>query len=311
MTRRQLSSFLDGISAYGEQRFLLARNGKVQGFVKESEIPNIEKNFSVPGARLFFEYPFSHIDNFTDDEMIAFTQRSYEEWGKYGLNGDLICLFVERVGEKRQMRVATIYQLMPNKPTLAADVVPILYDSFGNAFVALGTRKWGEQAGSIAIIGGMEEVDGYCFQTPLATIKMEAKQECGIVINPKEHDNKIFYHVPMLPSVDVIVDFCAEQVKQVSGKMHYLGTYETSDAEKRPHLGLKRVNWTTAYALIVHFESELTEEYVASLFMAGDDNAGMQYRRIFHDIYQDKPKFGIEHHLEIFHEACRCFGKNN
>ncbi len=309
-----MSAFVNEAGCVAAERvFYFGRSGKLIERISLDKTVSLEPNMVTPSQDLLSVYPNSgnRAMSITEQSVFDFVETHYLLWGKFGFEGDVIEVCIGTSDPVKHLGVIDIlhfYQLMPHKPTLAADVVPIIYDGFGNAFVALGTRKYGKYAGSVAIIGGKQEVDGYYFQTPVACIAKEAFEEAGIKIEPyKDHlydCRNDFYHSPMHDHVQVYVKFTETSHELEEGDLHLLKTYETSDSENRPHLGLKRVNWTTAYVLLVEVEGELTEERLMTMFEAGDDNSGMQYIKIGRD---KLPTFGISHHLEIYADALEFF----
>jgi 8-oxo-dGTP pyrophosphatase MutT (NUDIX family) len=289
--------------------FYFGRNGKLQHQV--SDLSTVRNEITFDLDRMGFR-PGSGLMCPTDqDGKINFISEQYRNWGRFGINGDLIkaCPTFEAGGKKIRWTIEFIGRLDRPRPILAVDVVPIFYSCMADAHCVLIKRKFDPGKDEIALIGGHQEVQGFRFQTPAAAVKMELEEEAGLRIEPA-HD-EIFYRLPMAGHLRVKVLLNHEL--SVDSELQLIGTYETSDEENLPHLGRKRVDWTTAYFLPIYLGGKIPG--IGPLVLdrwlkAGDDAKELVYVRYLDTLQESKRKlinFGILHHEAIFNRVADIF----
>ncbi|NTW21932.1 hypothetical protein HGA34_00110 [Candidatus Falkowbacteria bacterium] len=284
-----------------ERRMFFGRNGGKVTEVTKEKAAEMKPQLVLDTASMLEERTHLCHHDCQNDEIIEFVQTSYDGWGKFGSDGDLIVVCFYRLNEGACVaQIEFIGRLQRCKPSLAADIIPVITDSEGNTFFVLIHRKYDPGKGKIALIGGNEEVIGPYFQTPTATLQMEAMEEVNLVLVPQVGAEQDFFHRPFIPRVPVKVKLRQREVSETDSELILLGTYETSAEEERPHLKAKRINWTTAYILPIRVDFPVDKEMLTRWFRAGDDAEKMAFVNLATDPY---PEFGIGHHGTIFSDA--------
>jgi 8-oxo-dGTP pyrophosphatase MutT (NUDIX family) len=282
------------------RKIFFGRNGGPVTEVPRHRLADLKPQLVLDTASLFLERTnLCHV-NGPEEQIKAFVQEAYSVWGKFGSEGDLIAVRMIELPDASVAEIEFIGRLQQPKPSLAADIIPVVIDSEGNSFFVLIHRKWDPGKGKIALIGGNQEVIGFYFQTPAATLQMEAMEEANLVLVPQLGSEPPFFHQPFIPCVPVTVKIRQREVAEVESNLILLGTYETSAEEERPHLQAKRINWTTAYLLPIRVDFPVDKEMLKRWFKAGDDAEKMAFVNPETDPY---PEFGIGHHKTIFDEA--------
>lgn len=291
-----------------QSEYFLGRNGKLLNQV--TDLSTIRPEVTLDLGRTEFK-PVS-VPMYPSDVVgkKSFIAKQYQAWGRFGINGDLIkidpipVLNLKKIGWK----IDFIGRLDRPRPILAVDVLPIIYTA-NEAYCVLIKRGFDPGKDELALIGGHQEVRGFEFQTPAAAIKMELEEEAGLKIEPPEYHADLFYHRPMAEFLEVEV-MLNKDVK-ARGHLILIGTFETSVQERLPHLGRKRVDWTTAYLMPIYvgensfiFHPKMLDKW----FKAGDDAKMLVYIDVS-DYLREKKKlaFGISHHRMIFHRAIEMF----
>jgi len=283
-----------------ERRLFFARNGGPVTEIKSGELSNLKPQVVLDTDLLLKERIKRVCSLDYEDRVYEFVTTAYRAWGKYGPEGDLVAMRVITHVNTVFLEIEFIGRLQRVKPSLAADIIPVIIDSNGNSFFVLIHRKYDPGKGKIALIGGNQEVIGYYFQSPTATLQMEAVEEVNLVIRPEVGSEFPFFHKPFIPRTPVEVCLRQPEISSVHSEMILLGTYETSKEEERPHLNAKRINWTTAYLLPIEINFPVDKEMVKRWFTAGDDAEKMAFVNLATDPY---PDFGIGHHATIFSDA--------
>lgn len=283
-----------------DKRIFFGRNGKVFGEVLPGTLGSLKPQLVLDTASLFLEKTRLCHSQGLERQVMEFVQEGYSDWGRFGSDGDLIAIRVRELPDAFMAELEFIGRLQPPKPSLAADIIPVVVDSEGNSFFVLIHRKWDPGKGKIALIGGNQEVIGPYFQTPAATLQMEAMEEVNLVLVPQVGSEPPFFHQPFIPRTPVTVKIRQQEVAEVISDLILLGTYETSAEEERPHLQAKRINWTTAYLLPIKVDFPVDKEMLGRWFRAGDDAEKMAFVNMAEDPY---PEFGIGHHGTIFKDA--------
>lgn len=285
------------------RRVFFGRNGGQVTEVSASKLADLKPQLVLDTDSLLDEKTGLCYSEEYEESLLVFVQDAYVGWGRFGSEGDIIAIESNRLPSGAYMvEVKFIGRLQRPKPSLAADIIPVVIDSTGNSFFVLIHRKWDPGKGKIALVGGNEEVVNYYFQTPAATLQMEAEEEIGLTIAPYTATEKEFFHYPFIPRTPVMVVLNQPEIAEVDTELILLRTYETSVEEERPHLQAKRINWTTAYLLPIRVDFAVSKGMLMRWFRAGDDAEKLAIVNLTSDPY---PEFGIGHHGVIFKDALR------
>ncbi len=285
------------------RRLFFGRNGGKVTDVQLARVNELKPQLVLDTDDLFMDRTkFCFKDDDLETVLLSFVQECYEGWGRFGSEGDLVAISIERHSEASIIKLDFIGRLQRPKPSLAADIIPVVIDSTGNSFFVLIDRKWDPGKGKIALVGGNEEVVNYYFQTPAATLQMEAEEEVSLKIEPYAATETEFYHYPFVPRTPVMVILNQPEIAEVDTELILLRTYETSAEEERPHLQAKRINWTTAYLLPIKVDFAVSKGMLMRWFRAGDDAEKLAIVNLAEDPF---PEFGIGHHGTIFKDALR------
>lgn len=236
--------------------------------------------------------------------FLSFLRGIYETHGRragFGHYGDVISLLEIESADMIEYVVTAIDQLAFPKGVLTVDLVPVFVDKDNNQFFVGITIGKGKHRGEPALIGGHLDLNGYHFETPAEASVHEAKDEAGIIFSPTVEFKEKIAEVPFLEKVQVEVDLNG---KKYPAELKMLKTYRTSSEEKIDKLGRKRVDWTTAYYLVVNVDFPLDKKKIASLLKAGDDAESLIIVKLG---VEETPKFAYGHHKEIFLDAIRKF----
>lgn len=225
----------------------------------------------------------------------------YGETIGFGHYGDVISVIESRYADAVQYIVTSIAHLAFPKGILTADLVPVFVDNDNNKFFVGITIGQGKYKGEPALIGGHLDLNGYHFETPAEALVHEAKDEAGIIFTPTIEIEEEMVRIPFLEKISVSVKFGK---KTYPAELKILRTYRTSAGERIDKLGRKRVDWTTAYYLVVNVDFPLDKKKIASLLKAGDDAGSLMIVKLGVD---DIPKFVFGHHKEIFLDAINKF----
>jgi len=291
-----------------EKILFFGKDGIIAGRVPLSEradlagvkAPRVEMDFGHYVEEVFESGAADYLDKLSE-----FVAKVYDDWGKFGYYGDVVQVSLQRTAYAGLVRVICsidfVGQLAWPKGVLAADILPIFIDSLGNQFFVGITLGGGANEGKPALIGGHIDRNGFHLETPAEALVHEAKEEAGIFFIPTEEYRQQVEDIPFLDKVGIAIEFDG---KIYPADLKLLRTYRTSEAGKREKLGYKRVDWTTAYYMVVKVDYPLDKKKIAETLKAGSDAGGL----IIIELGKDKtPEFVHEHHREIFQDAIRRF----
>jgi hypothetical protein len=237
-----------------------------------------------------------------DENLRECVEEAYRKWGQFGPYGDVISIS----GRRKYLDVMCIdFQINYigrfeyHKPSLAADLLPFIIDRDGKVFFVGIVRGKEPGLGKPAFIGGHQDIKGFRFETPAGALIHESKDEAAFSIMPIHHGVAQITK-PMSDSVLIQI---AIGGREFLASLDLLGTYATGWEEELHNLGRKRVDWTTAYTLVLDYShTEAFDcEKIRSLFQAGDDAREIYVAQVNEDV----PDLALSHHLEIYADAVK------
>lgn len=232
-------------------------------------------------------------------------KKYYQAWGKFGPYGELIQLSVEKNSDGNDIiTIDSIGHLGFPKPSMAADILPFIITPDKIYFIGI-IRK---DNGLPAFAGGFREVRGPHFQNGIEAAIEEAKQETGLIIKPEESFCDSYSHKK---SIRASVSLGEEGPRFIPCDLHLLGDYDTADTEKRENtkFGFKRVNETKAYILPINLEADVTRNILKGWLKPDpkEDAAEIFIFEIIVSRNMNIPRFGFDHHEQIFRDAVNKF----
>ncbi|HAM88437.1 MAG: hypothetical protein US83_C0004G0052 [Candidatus Falkowbacteria bacterium GW2011_GWC2_38_22] len=268
------------------------------------EIKSLAKDrISVRPEDFFMNYiDCKKSDDRTPEAELAYVEKlitpHYNYWGLFGPYGDVISVVKSREGDNYDYYyIALMGNIEYPLPVLTVDFVPFFEDINLKTFFVGIIRKDDPGKGKPAFIGGHRDVVGYKFQTPFEALLHESLDEAAIKILPvttEDMDN------PNLMNKRVVIQLGG---RIINTELFSLGEFVTGEDEKIKHLNKKRVNETTAITAVIPYEGVLSEELLKKMFQAGSDADDI----FVWDTEKGVPKFGIDHHKEIYKKAFNFF----
>ncbi|MEI6378813.1 MAG: hypothetical protein WCO55_04075 [Candidatus Falkowbacteria bacterium] len=231
----------------------------------------------------------------------------YCKWtAGYGYYGDVINVSCFIADDHCYLQVNYIARLAFPKPNMASDLVPIVIDNRGYAFLIAITRKYNPGKGGLALIGGFRSVIKNRMETSVEAAMREASEEAvGLdleyIVNC--HDGIYSNITPQNSQAILVLGLRHEIVGgiwQQVVNLEWLGTYRTAPDRDESYITRQRVDITDAYVLPIRVDRLLTKAEIATWFRPGDDAETVEIIRI-DDGYE--PAFVFNHHSVIFKEA--------
>lgn len=228
-------------------------------------------------------------------KLLRYLEEEYRKWGQFGPYGDVISVTCYSDQFSAYYSINYFGRFEYYKPSLAADLLPFIFDRDGRAFFVGIVRGKEPGKGKPAFIGGHQDIKGFDFETAAGALLHESKDEAAFSIAPIDGWLKDMKK-PLADSVYVRVNLAG---RSVEANLELLGTYRTGWEEKVESIGRKRVDQTTAYLLPLVIDESLDCATVSSWFKAGDDAREIAVIQADKDI----PDFGLSHHMLIYLEA--------
>ncbi|MCI0565920.1 hypothetical protein L0Y46_01850, partial [bacterium] len=198
--------------------------------------------------------------------LVEAVKRVYQTYlgGRFSQYGEIVSISLVSKTEADEMWVVNyIARRSLVKPTLAADFIPFVQDDDGSIFFVGIIRREDPGAGTVALIGGRQDVIGAHLETPLEAAIREGEEESGIIIRLLDREKLPIF----ADSVEVEVSFTG--FSEIAAHLYLVGTEETGETEIIN--GERRVHQATAYSCLISVPGVQTEESVKALFRAGDD----------------------------------------
>lgn len=235
-------------------------------------------------------------------EVIASEKASeaYETVGKYGPFGDVIRISRYSVGDHDLYVPDLIGHLAYPKPYLAADFLPFIQGNDGQLFF-ICIRKRRDKGQTLALIGGLIDIEGIDMETAAQCVIREAAEEAGIRLHPKEQFTDLVNDVPNVLSVDMRMEF-ANGDTVAHNRLQHVGVYKTVATNREKAFGFQRVYQTTAYSCLVRMEKQLSRESIEGMIEAIDTNEVEQVVAVPESEFGSMI-FQQPHHERIFIDA--------
>jgi len=263
--------------------------GKITGVI---ENPLKQPLIELDAQHLSGTFSISALEELSLEKIRNYFILVYQLWGRYGFMGDVIAVKMVKMNQNYFYFLDFIGRLAFHKPGLAVDLLMMIHTKTGDYFIGI-KRRYNPGQGKLALPGGFIDVNGYHLNTPVETVIQEAKEEINLtirVVNPEDLQD----YSPF--KVDVEVDYNGQEF---DGQLLPLGIVPTGDNEQMPLVGLKRVYYTTAFALTLDMSSlDLTEADINNWLKAGDDAADLVVVKL--DDVSGGLEFGLSHHQLIF-----------
>jgi len=220
----------------------------------------------------------------------------YKKWGLFGPYGDAMMVFCISEHLKINYYMTLIGNIQFPLPSMAADIVPFIWDQKLNSFFVGIVRGKEPGKGKPALIGGHRDVKGAYFQTAIEALLHESEDEAALKILPPAGVTA-YKERPGLSRQKVVVQIGDEKMKTV---LTYVGDFRTCKEELIAHLDETRVHETSVYTFTALCKKVLSEEILADMLKAGDDAAEI----FVWDTRKGTPCFGLKHHKKIYEKAC-------
>ncbi len=266
-----------------------------------------DKKFGLDAFNCFFVEHIQGKDKKKDIDVLvrSFVDGVFTEWGRFGPDGDIMSLTLVVHGNQCHASVDYIGNLEFAKPALAADLPIFIRDKNWDVYFVGIVRANKPNRGEPALMGGFLDLNGFHLETPIEALFREGREEVNFRVLPRSREvNNIIKEKVYPDEVDVSVVLGGKEYKT---QMFLVDTFKTSDAEKKFKTGHKRVDWTTAYTVLIDVKEDLDCQKVASFFKAGSDAKSVFVFKALtlNGVGFKTPALASKNHRKIFERAVR------